>query len=62
MSIIASAHGEYEVAVRLGTPAAELIRTLRGVPGEAELTDHFGDVDLVIVLRVPREAPRPADG
>jgi uncharacterized repeat protein (TIGR03917 family) len=53
MSSSAGTPGEYEVSVRVGMPTAELIRTLQRVPDEAEVAEHYGDVDLVIVLRTP---------
>jgi uncharacterized repeat protein (TIGR03917 family) len=56
MTIVASAHSDYEVEVPIGTSVAELIRTLVAVPAEAVLTDHFGDVDLVAVFHLDRPA------
>lgn len=53
MTIVAAADGTYEVDLPLGTTVAETIRTLRAVPQDATLFEHFGDVDLIAVFRLP---------
>ncbi len=59
MTIVAAAHGDYEVEVPLGTTAAELIRTLATIPASAILLEHFGDVDLVAVFHLDPKRPEP---
>jgi uncharacterized repeat protein (TIGR03917 family) len=59
MTIVAAADGTYEVDLPLSITVAETIRTLRSVPDDATLFDHFGDVGLVVIYRVDAGRPDP---
>jgi uncharacterized repeat protein (TIGR03917 family) len=52
MTIVAAAHGDYEVEIPPGTTVAEIICTLGALPADATLHEHFGDVDLIAVFHL----------
>ncbi len=49
--------GEWAVAVQPGSSAADLYRALEEMPAEAEFSDAFGDVDVLLVYRLPPDPP-----
>jgi uncharacterized repeat protein (TIGR03917 family) len=60
-------HGDHEVTIQPGADVADLVEVLGRVPATSIFTEHYGDVDAVLVFRpipgVPAgAAPRtPAD-
>ncbi len=49
--------GEWALSVRPGSTAADLYRALAEMPAGVEFIAAFGDVDTVLVYRLPGEAP-----
>ncbi|WP_018506241.1 hypothetical protein [Parafrankia discariae] len=49
--------GEHELTIRPGADVGDLVAILGTLPADAFFTEHFGDVDAVLVFRqVPGES------
>lgn len=57
-------NGEHELTIRPGADIGDLVALLATLPPDAFFTEHFGDVDAVLIFRpVPGlPATTPADG
>ena len=53
--------GDHELTIRLGADIGDLVAVLTSLPADAFFTEHYGDVDAILVFRpvpgVPATAP-----
>jgi uncharacterized repeat protein (TIGR03917 family) len=54
--------GDRELTIRPGADALDLVAALAAIPAGAIFTDHFGDVDIVLVFRQNPAGPPALDG
>jgi uncharacterized repeat protein (TIGR03917 family) len=67
VSVKVTRGGDREVTIRPGADAADVATALGAVPADAVFTDHYGEIDAVLVFRpipdvpatVPTDSPGP---
>jgi uncharacterized repeat protein (TIGR03917 family) len=51
--------GVYALTLRPGADARDVAEMLAGLPVDAFLTEHFGEIDLTMVFRTVPDGPHP---